>query len=128
MNLQAQLTSLKAQAAMQDFGSVSSTTSSPQEETFYNNFPPYQQEGHGFFQIQTSTPNPSINGENMLHYENGNSESNYMGSSQDCNAYSNLSDEHVSFSGADSSSGEMRPVYGDMHDLQSVAFAYIHHT
>jgi len=126
VNLQAQLTSLKAQAEMQDFGSVSSTSSSPQEETFYNNFPPHQQEGHGFFQTQTSTPNPSNNGENMLYYENVLLESNYMGSS--CNAYSNLSDEHVSFSTGDSSSGEMRPIYGDMEDLQSVAFAYIHHT
>jgi len=126
--LQAQLTSLKSQAAMQDFGSVSSTTSSPQDETFYNNFPPYQQEGHGFFETQTSTPNPSINGENMMYYENGLLESNYMGSSQDYNACSNLGDEHVSFSTDDSSSGEMRPIYGDMEDLQSVAFACIHHT
>lgn len=125
MNLQAQLTSLKAQAAMQDFGS---TTSSPQQEHLYNNYPPYHQDRNGFFQNQNSASNPSTDGENMMYCENGLLEPNCTGPSQNCNAYFNLHDELVSFSADDSSSCEMRPVYSDMEDLQSVAFAYLHHT
>ncbi|XP_020258730.1 LOB domain-containing protein 29-like [Asparagus officinalis] len=124
VNLQAQLTSLKAQAAMQDFGS---SASSPQEESFHNNFPPYQQDGHGFVQTQNSNAisNPSINGhENMVYSENVLFGSNFIGSSQN-----SLSDEHFSFSTDDSSSCKMRPVmYDDMEDLQSVAFAYLQHS
>lgn len=107
VNLQSQLTSLKTQAALQEF--ATSSTSSPQEERL-----PY----NDFYQTQASIPNQSINVENyMMNYDNGFIESaNFSESSQDCNVYSTVS--------GGSSSCDMKPFYSEgMDDLQSLAFS-----
>ncbi|XP_008787549.2 LOB domain-containing protein 29-like [Phoenix dactylifera] len=146
VNLQAQLASLKAQAAAQGCAtaSTSTSTSTSREEKLNNKFPPYQQDGQGFFQggdLRTSqalVSDPMMNPEAMLSY--GNElliNPNFFQSSQECHPHSYATGDPISFSAGDNYSCAMaspdmqantrRPAYHDMEDLQSVTFAYLHH-
>lgn len=144
MNLQAQLASLKAQAAAQSCASASASTSTSREEKLNNKFQPYQQDGHGFFQggdLRTSQPlvsEPVMNPETMLSYvDNGLLNPNSFQSSQEYYPRSYMTEDPISFStddnyscavaSADMLANTRRPAYHDMEDLQSVTFAYLHH-
>ncbi|KAG1361385.1 putative LOB domain-containing protein 29-like [Cocos nucifera] len=143
VNLQAQLASLKAQAAAQSCASASTSTS--REEKLNNKFPPYQQDGQGFFQggeLRTSQalvsePAVLMNPETMLSYDNGLLNPNSFQSSEEYYPRSYMTEDLISFSTDDNYScavaspdmqaSSRRPAYHDMEDLQSVTFAYVHH-
>ncbi|KAK1284255.1 LOB domain-containing protein 29 [Acorus calamus] len=116
VTLQAQLASLKAQAAQNGVNN-SSSSSSPQEDKFYERFPPYQQQdGHGFFHSEDTKmaqpfgPNASNNG----YYNNA--------------FIDNIGHDSSMFvnTNGDESSHSMESF--DMEDLGAVAFAYMNHS
>ncbi|URE32051.1 hypothetical protein MUK42_25803 [Musa troglodytarum] len=98
VNLQAQLASLKAQAA-QGLGSGSATNQTPQEDKHS----PFQQDGQRFFQtgdVRMLPPFSSISPmsvENMNNYSSGPSDPNYLQSSQEYDRHYEISDEHMPF-------------------------------
>lgn len=135
VNLQAQLASLKAQAA-QGLGSGSATNQTPQEDKHS----PFQQDGQRFFQTGDGRMLPpfssisSMSVENMNNYSSGPSDPNYLQSSQEYDRRYEISDDHMSFgtegggfamASPDIQASTWRSAYHDMEDLQSIALAYL---
>nr|XP_010904567.1 LOB domain-containing protein CRL1-like [Elaeis guineensis] len=141
VNLQAQLASLKAQAAQGlGTGSTANATPTPQEDKLYQKFPPYQQDGQGFFQsgdgrILSCLPNPSMNTKSMNYYNNELLGSSCIQSSQEYNPRSGINFDSMAFGIEDNSTCAMasldmqpsswRSAYHEMEDLQSVTFAHL---
>ncbi|XP_008775957.1 LOB domain-containing protein CRL1-like [Phoenix dactylifera] len=138
VNLQAQLASLKAQAAQEGLGNGSRATLTPQEDKLCKKFPPFQQDGQVFFQTGDGRMLPPFhpNTESMNYYNNELLGANCIQSSQLYNPRSGSNDEDASFCTEDDPSCamatlDMQPntwtsAYHDMEDLQSVTFAYLH--
>ncbi|KAL5981387.1 hypothetical protein ACLOJK_015442 [Asimina triloba] len=125
VSLQAQLATLKAQAAQNHFNS---SAASVPEEFCNRSFPSYQLNPHAFFHSEGSSSVESM----LYSSENAPTDQNSMG---DYN-HSAVTEEHGSFADADDScfgimgSGDA-PIssrkweFQDMGDLQSVAFAHL---
>ncbi|XP_042493321.1 LOB domain-containing protein 29-like [Macadamia integrifolia] len=126
VNLQAQLMSLKAQAAQSSLVSNVSTTSSPQ-------FPSYPQDVQGLLHLEESRMPSQFHHQNptMFNYNNGFMDPNSMGD------YNNpvMPEENLSFTGfhedpshpmasLDMQNNNRKWAFQDTEDLQSVAFSY----
>ncbi|XP_043693249.1 LOB domain-containing protein 29-like [Telopea speciosissima] len=138
VNLQAQLDSLKAQAAQ---GLVNgSTTSSPEDDDkFYKKFPSYPQDFQGLFHSEESKmqfhQNPNIiHDETMKNYNTA----GFMDPNSMSNYHNNpvIPEENLSFTGfedpshhamayLDMQNNTRKWALQDMEDLQSLAFSYL---
>lgn len=148
-NLQAQLASLKEQAASQTFpsGSAGSTGNPNYDKTSYGKFPSnYPQDVHSWFQSENSNmsmpqfDNLNISA-NVGYSANGVMNMNSSSGNYEINSV-HIRDESVSFSSFEEASNySMDSLHNmqtsnrqywttfrdDMDDLQSVAFSYIQH-
>ncbi|XP_072974070.1 LOB domain-containing protein CRL1-like [Typha angustifolia] len=132
VNLQAQLASLKGQAA-QGYANGSTSTSSPQEEESFIN--KHFESRDAMMPQQPSASSSPVNSDSMLFYENLLLNSTSFQSSQGYDPHSYISDDQLSFDVDGNTSCAMatlgiqesdrRSAYHDMEDLQSVAFAYL---
>ncbi|XP_042513587.1 LOB domain-containing protein 29-like [Macadamia integrifolia] len=123
VNLQAQLASLKEQAAQ---GLVSgSTTSGPQDV-------------QGLFHSEESKmqfhQNPTIHDETMLNYNSGFMDPNSLGNhhynpvmpDQENLSFTGFEDPSHAMASLDMQNNTRKWAFHDMEDLQSVAFSYLH--
>ncbi|KAJ4967987.1 hypothetical protein NE237_014688 [Protea cynaroides] len=129
VNLQAQLDTLKAQAAQ---SLVNVSTSS---------FPSYPQDVQGLLHLEESRmqpqfhQNPSNHAETMSNYESGFMDSSSMG---DYHQNPMMPEENISFTGFEDPSHAMafhdmqnntrKWAFQDMEDLQSAGFSYLQHS
>ncbi|XAR58631.1 hypothetical protein NMG60_11014106 [Bertholletia excelsa] len=137
VNLQAQLASLKEQAAR---SLLNVSTGANPYERFYGKFPSYQHDVQSWFQSENPNlmpqlvPNLGSNSGNMACYENGFTNPNSVGT------YVNqiITEENVSLASFEEASHSMDsldvransrqwPFQDDADELQSVAFGYIQH-
>ncbi|KAG6783826.1 hypothetical protein POTOM_009501 [Populus tomentosa] len=129
VNLQAQLASLKEQAA-QSFQNGSATTN-PNDK--YYGKPSYPQELQSWFQSENSSTVPQLNPNNltnnMPYCENGimdpNSVGNYGNSSSSFDSFEEASHSMSSF---DMQTDNLQWTYQHADDLQSMAFGYTQHS
>lgn len=115
-------------------------TSSHPQEKFFDRLPSFQQECNGFFSLESSTPGqaslsgPPASIESILCYGNGLVDPNSVGDYH----HLSMAEEGASYEGSGNSFHSMATSdmqmdtrkwdFQDMEDLQSVAFAYLHHS
>lgn len=133
VNLQAQLASLKAQAAQ----SYAAGT----QDDFCNSLPPYQQQGQSCLpsgddakMMRTILSNQNVeNNSSLQFYGSTMVDSDRVESSMEYDHSSNA-DVHLQFGGDDGSAcvdvqiNGRKSAYQDMDDLQSAALAYLRHS
>ncbi|XP_010262268.1 PREDICTED: LOB domain-containing protein 29 [Nelumbo nucifera] len=135
VNLQAQLATLKAQAAQNLVNG--STTSSPQEDKFYGKFPSYPQDVQGLFISENSRmaqqflPNQNTNVDSLMYYDNGYMDLNPMDEYQnsvvpeETVSFTSFEDPSHAMASLDMQANSRKWAFQDMDDLQSVAFSYL---
>ncbi|CAA7399019.1 unnamed protein product [Spirodela intermedia] len=126
VNLQAQLSSLKAQAAGQ--GLATCIPPNNQEEKLCNWFPLYQQTAQGILlsedvkMMQPACSNPAVNPDDTAFYDGSLADSGSMQTSHQC--YSHTADQQLfSFGDGFGSPPPMVPFDARMDELQSLAFS-----
>ncbi|XVF21619.1 hypothetical protein REPUB_Repub12eG0106000 [Reevesia pubescens] len=138
VNLQAQLASLKEQAAQSIFND--SVTSNPNDKYYGNKLPSQLQDVHSWFQPDNSSMAPNFNPNFSNSYgENGFLDPTSLGNYENSSVISSSGENHVSFttfgeaphhsiSSFDMQTNFRQWSFQDVDDLQSMAFGYAQHS